>query len=209
MKIKVYNQKGQVAKDLTLPKNIFEVEFNGGLIHRALIRQHSNSRASIAHTLERGDVRGGGRKPFRQKGTGRARQGTTRSPHMPGGGVAFGPRNNANFEIQMPKKMRRAALFSALSQVAREERIFGLESYSDKDLKTKNFVELLTKLPVDRNCLFVVSEKDTDLIRVTKNVPNVKVIQAAYLNIHDLTKFKSVCFVGESVNKTQEVFTNK
>lgn len=209
MKIKVYNQKGEVAKDLNLPKEIFEAEFNEGLIHRALIRQLSNSRAPIAHTLLKGEVRGGGRKPFKQKGTGRARQGSTRNPHMPGGGVAFGPRNNANFEIQMPKKMRRAALFSAISQVAREERIFGLESYSDKDLKTKNFVELLNKLPVERNCLFVISDKDADFTRVTKNVPNVKVIQAAYLNIHDLTKFKSVCFVGESVNKTQEVFTNK
>ena len=104
--------------------------------------------------------------------------------------------------------MRRKALFSALSQVAREERIFGLDAYSDKDLKTKNFVELLKKLPVDRNCLFVTSAKNADFIRVTKNVPNVKVIPAAYLNIHDLTKFKSVCFVGESVNTTKEVFAN-
>ena len=208
MKIDIYNQKGQVAKEMALPKEIFEIEFNEGLIHRALIRQLSNTRSPIAHTLTKGEVRGGGRKPFRQKGTGRARQGSTRSPNMPGGGIVFGPRNVSNFEIQMPKKMRRKALFSALSQKAREKAVFGLDSYADKDLKTKNFAELLAKLPVNRNCLFVIGQKDTDFQRVTKNIPQIKVIQAAYLNVHDLSKFKSICFVGNSVEKTKEIFTN-
>ncbi|MBT6143280.1 50S ribosomal protein L4 [bacterium] len=208
MKIDIYNQKGQVAKEIALPKEIFEVEFNGGLIHRALIRQLAHARSPIAHTLTKGEVRGGGRKPFRQKGTGRARQGSTRSPIMPGGGVVFGPRNVSSFEIQMPKKMRRKALFSALSQKAREKAIFGLDSYSDKDLKTKNFADLLAKLPVERNCLFVTTQKDSDFLRVTKNISQVKVIQAGYLNIHDLSKFRSICFVGDSIDKTKEIFTN-
>src|SRR6056300_371072 len=118
MKIKVYNQKGEVTKDLTLPKSIFGHEFNEVLVHQALVRQLSNSRNPIAHTKTKGEVRGGGRKPYRQKGTGRARQGSTRNPHFVGGGVAFGPRNDRNFQIQMPKKQRRKALLCALSQKA-------------------------------------------------------------------------------------------
>lgn len=208
MKITVYSQTGTKVSDLALPKEIFEVEMNEGLVHQALKRQLSNSRSPIAHTKTRAEVRGGGKKPFRQKGTGRARQGSSRSPINIGGGVSFGPRNNRNFEIQMPKKQRRKALFMALSEKAKGEKLFGLDKYEDKDLKTKNAVTMISKLPVERNILFVTPEKNETLLRVTKNIPNAKTIQVNYVNIHDLIKYDSVCFVGDSVDKAKEIFTS-
>jgi large subunit ribosomal protein L4 len=210
MKIKIYNQKGDVAKETNLPKEVFGLEVKESLVHKALIRQLSNSRSPIAHTLEKGEVRGGGRKPYRQKGTGRARQGSIRNPHYVGGGVAFGPRNNRNFQKQMPKKERRKALLMALSAKATDKQVFGLDKYQDKELKTKNFAELLGKLPVDRDVLIVVSENNddyTNLKRVTGNLPNVKTILANYLNIQDLQKYESLCLVGDSVQTIQETFT--
>lgn len=210
MKIKIYNQKGDVAKETNLPKEVFGLEVKESLVHKALIRQLSNSRSPIAHTLEKGEVRGGGRKPYRQKGTGRARQGSIRNPHYVGGGVAFGPRNNRNFQKQMPKKERRKALLMALSAKATDKQVFGLDKYQDKELKTKNFAELIGKLPVERDVLIVVSENNedyTNLKRVTGNLPNVKTILANYLNIQDLQKYESLCLVGDSVQTIQETFT--
>jgi large subunit ribosomal protein L4 len=208
MKIEIYNQKGEVAKSLELPKEIFQVEVKEELIHQALIRQLSNARNPIAHTQTKGEVSGGGRKPFRQKGTGNARQGSITNPHFIGGGVAFGPRNTRNFELDMPKKQRRKALFMALTLKASEKKIFGLEQYKDKDLKTKNMANLLSKLPMQRDVLMVLSETDPEIKRVTRNIPNVKTITAAYLNIQDLQKYDTVCFVGNSVDKLKETFTN-
>lgn len=210
MKINVYNQKGDVAKEITLPKEFFGLEVNESVIHRALVRQLSNSRSPIAHTLEKGEVRGGGAKPYRQKGTGRARQGSTRNPHFVGGGVAFGPRNNRNFQKQMPKKERRKALLMALSAKATDKQIFGLDKYQDKEFKTRNFAELLNKLPVDRNVLVVVAnnnEEYADLKRVSGNISNVKTILAGYLNIQDLQRYESLCLVGDSIQTIQETFT--
>lgn len=210
MKINIYNQKGDVAKETNLPKEVFGLEAKESVMHKALIRQLSNSRNPIAHTLEKGEVRGGGAKPYRQKGTGRARQGSTRNPHFVGGGVAFGPRNTANFQKQMPKKERRKALLMALSIKAKDKQVFGLDKYEDKEFKTKNFANLLTKLPVERDVLVVVAENDDNyknLKRVTGNLPNVKTILASYLNIQDLQKYESLCLVGDSSQKIQETFT--
>jgi len=207
MKTNLYNEKGDVLKEIKLPEESFGVEFNDVLVHRALIRQLSNSRNPIAHTKTKGEVRGGGRKPYRQKGTGRARQGSTRNPHFVGGGVAFGPRNDRNFQIQMPKKQRRKALLCALSQKAAEKAVIALDKYEDKELKTKNLAATIQKLPVKRNILLVTSENNEGLKRVASNLPNVKVIQTPYLNIHDLIKFKTICFVGEdSIAKVGETF---
>jgi large subunit ribosomal protein L4 len=197
MKTNIYNQKGEVLKEIKLPKECFGVEFNEVLVHRALIRQLSNTRNPIAHTKTKGEVRGGGRKPYRQKGTGRARQGSTRNPHFVGGGVAFGPRNDKNFYIQMPKKQRRKALLCALSQKATEKSVIALDKYEDKELKTKNLAATIAKLPIERNVLLVTSQKDENLNRVASNLKNVKVITTPYLNIHDLTKYRTICFVGE------------
>jgi large subunit ribosomal protein L4 len=208
MKIEIYNQKGEVAKTMELPKDVFQVEVREQLIHQALIRQLANARHAIAHTQTKGEVSGGGRKPFRQKGTGNARQGSITNPHFIGGGVAFGPRNTRNFELDMPKKQRRKALMMALSVKASESKVFGLDSYTDKDAKTKGMADLIAKLPVTRNVLIVLPESDALIKRVTKNLTNAKTITVPYLNIHDLQKYDSLCFVGNGIEKIKETFTN-
>ncbi len=207
MKIDIYNQNGEVAKTMELPKEVFEVELKEELVHQALVRQLANARKAVAHTKTKGEVSGGGRKPFRQKGTGNARQGSITNPHFIGGGVAFGPRNNRNFEKDMPKKQRRKALLMALSVKATESKIFGLESYEDSEAKTKNMAALINKLPVERNILFVLPESNELIRKVTRNLPFAKTITAPYLNIHDLVKYDSVCFVADGIEKTKNTFS--
>jgi large subunit ribosomal protein L4 len=209
MNIDIYNQKGDKVSSKELPTAIFEVEFKGELVHQALVRQLANARKPVAHTQTKGEVSGGGRKPFRQKGTGNARQGSITNPHFIGGGVAFGPRNNRNFELDMPRKQRRKALFMALSAKATDSKIFGLESYDDKEAKTKNLHALVAKLPVNRNVLFVLPEVNEVITRAARNLPYAKLIYVNYLNIHDLVKYESVCFVGDAIEKAEQIFSIK
>ncbi|MBD3330400.1 50S ribosomal protein L4 [Candidatus Peregrinibacteria bacterium] len=206
MKVDLYTQSGEKNGSLTLPKEIFEVKYNEDLIHQALIRQLANKRVAIAHTKTKGEVRGGGRKPFRQKGTGRARQGSIRSPHMKGGGVTFGPRNDRNFCKNMPKKQRRAALFSALSYKAKNNAIIGLEGFNADAPKTKEFNEMLKKLPIERNTLIVIPEKNAVIQKSSSNLPNAKTILAPYLNIHDLQKYRTIVIFKDAVDKLKETF---
>ncbi len=206
MKADLYTQTGEKKGQIDLAKEFFEVPFNADLIHQALVRQHANARNPIAHVKQRSDVRGGGRKPFRQKGTGSARQGSRRTPHYKGGGVVFGPRNTRNFKVDMPKKQRRKALFSALSAKAKNNEIFALESYEAKEVKTKPFAEMIKKLPVERNLLVVIPGKNEIIQKSSANIPNVKTIIVNYLNIADLQKYRKIMFLSESFKKLEEVF---
>ncbi len=209
MKVDLYTQQGEKSGTMDLPEAIFEIPFNKDLVHQALIRQLSNSRIAIAHTKTKGEVRGGGRKPFKQKGTGNARQGSIRNPHMKGGGVAMGPRNNRNFEKDMPKNQRRKALFCALSEKARNNEIIAIEGYTAEMPKTKEFNALLKKLPITRNVLIVVPGKDRIIQKSSGNIANAKTIIASYLNIHDLQKYRQVLLFKESVAKLEETFLKK
>jgi len=206
MKIVVYTQSGEENGTVELPKEIFEVPFNKDLIHQALVMQLSNGRVNLAHTKIRGEVRGGGKKPYAQKHTGRARQGTTRAPHMRGGSVIFGPRNVRNFVLGMPKLQRRKALFSALSEKARSNEIIALESYNVDKPKTKDFASFLKKLPIERNVLIVLPAKNENLEKSSKNLPSTKTILANYLNIQDLQKYKKILFLKEAIGKLNEIF---
>lgn len=201
MKIDLYKQTGEKSGTLELPKEIFETRFNKDLIHQALVRQLSNGRVAIAHTKTRGDVRGGGRKPFRQKGTGNARQGTIRAPQMKGGGIVFGPNKNRNFEKDMPKKQRRKALFSALSVKAKNGEILALEGYEAKEAKTNDFAKMLKKLPIERNVLVVIPEKNTIVQKSSANIPFVKTILVNYINIQDLQKYQKVLLFKAAIEK--------
>ena len=129
MKIDIYNQKGEVTGSTTLPKEIFGVEFNADLVHQIAVSLSANKRQVSAHTKNRAEVRGGGKKPWRQKGTGRARVGSIRSPLWKGGGVTFGPRTDRKFEVEIPKKMRRKALFMVLSQKAKNNTLVVLDKF--------------------------------------------------------------------------------
>lgn len=207
MKVDIYTQTGEKSGQIELPKEIFEVEFNGDLIHQALIRQLANQRVAIAHTKTRSNIKGGQKKPFKQKGTGQARQGSTKGPHMRGGAVVFGPLNTRNFSKDMPKKQRRKALFSALSQKARENHVIALEGYEAKEPKTKEMAALIKKLPIERSVLIVMPEKDANVTKSVKNLPNAKTIIAGYVNIHDLQKYQTLLLFKDSVAKLKETFT--
>lgn len=206
-KITLYNQQGEKKSELEVSDVIFGAKYNQDLIHQALVRQQANARvAAIAHTLTKSEVRGGGRKPHPQKGTGGARQGSIRNPHFKGGGVAFGPRNNRNYKQMMPKKQRRMALFSALSAKLIEGKILALDAYDAKEVKTKKLVEVLQKLPVDKDVLILIPEKNDIMQKSSRNVPFVKTMLVNYLNINDLQKYDKIMFLEEALKKMETLF---
>lgn len=206
MNIDLYSQAGEKLKAVAVADAIFNTEVNEGLIHQAYVRQMSNARYNLAHTLTKGETRGGGAKPFRQKGTGNARQGSIRNPHYRGGGVAMGPRNVRNFEKDMPKKQRRKALFSALTLKAQDNHIIALDQYKETEVKTKSIVTMLSKMPVARKTLIVLDEKNAVLQKSANNVPNVKTLLVNYLNIADLLKYDQVMFLKGALKKAEEIF---
>jgi large subunit ribosomal protein L4 len=206
MKAPLYDQSGKKKGDVTLDKHIFEVEAAEGLIHQYLIYQQANARMPIAHVKNRSAVSGGGKKPFRQKGTGNARQGTTRAPQMRGGGRSFGPKNTRNFSKQMPKAMRRKALFSLLSSKAKDGMIMALDKYEAKEPKTKDIATLITKLPVERNVLLVVDREEKAMKMASRNIANGKTILYNYLNPADIMKYKAILFTEAALNNFQSTY---
>ncbi len=209
MKIDLYTQTGEKKGTVEVPDAMFKVPVNEELVRLAIIRHMSNNRQAGAHTKTRAEVRGGGRKPWRQKGTGRARFGSTRNPIWRSGGIAFGPRNNRNYSVNMPKKARRAALFACLSKKVEDNKVFALDSYETKAPKTKEFAVLASKLPAGRSLLVVLSEKNEVLEKSANNLPNVKVILVDYLNPYDLLSFDNVMFLEASLKKAEELFLSK
>jgi len=209
-KIALYNQDGEKKGEVTVSDVIFGAKYNQDLIHQALVRQLANARPGVlAHTKTKGEVRGGGRKPYRQKGTGNARQGSTRNPHFVGGGVAFGPRNVRNFSKDMPKKQRRQALFSALSAKVNEEKVIALDNYKSEEIKTKKMVTCLQKLPIQKDVLIVIPEKDKSIQKSSQNLPFAKTVLVGYLNIADLQKYDHVLFMEDALKKMEEIFLPK
>ena len=209
MKVDLYTQQGEKNGTLELPKEMFEAKFNKDLIHQTLVRQLANGRIAIAHTKTKGEVSGRGMKPYKQKGTGNARQGSLRNPHMRGGGVSLGPRNMRNFVKLMPKKQRRAALFSALSFKAKHNDIIGLEDYKTDKPKTKDLIELLRKLPIEKDVLIVIPVKNTAMQKSANNIPFAKTILAGYINIQDLQRYDKILIFKDSIAKLKETFFNE
>lgn len=209
MNIDVYSTSGTKKGTKSLPAELFGVDVNEGLIHQALVRQQNNRRASTAHVKTRGEVQGSTRKLFQQKGTGRARRGSVRSPVLRGGGKAFGPRNKANYVTDMPKKMRRKALACCLSMQAKAGIIFGIENFSNEH-KTKQFIALLQKLPVElgRRITIVVPAKHEALQLAARNVPRVRVIIADYLNPEDILQARHLIFVSDAIDRAVELFVD-
>jgi large subunit ribosomal protein L4 len=207
LKVDLYNQEGQKKGEIKVSEEIFGQKFNKDLVHQALVRQGANARSGvIAHTLTKGEVHGGGKKPFRQKGTGNARQGSTRNPHWRHGGVAFGPRNTRNFSKNMPRKQRRLALFSALSVKLNENKILALDAWDTDKIKTKMFVEMLHKLPIEKDVLIILPSKNDLLLKSSRNLPFVKTIVLNYINIADLQKYDHVLFMEEALKNIDHTF---
>jgi large subunit ribosomal protein L4 len=193
------NQTGQIE----VSDEVFGAPVNNPLMHQALVRQLSNARLGTHKTKTRGEVRGGGRKPWKQKGTGRARQGSIRASQWVGGGVAFGP-TPRTYVKAMPKKMHRAALRCALSVKAGAGQIVVLDGLSLSEPKTKQAVELFKALGLsDQNVLFVVAEKDQNIDRSVRNLPAVRLIQSGYLNVRDLLGHDVLVMAKDAVEQVE------
>lgn len=184
---------------MKLNDKVFGIEVNEGLVHRALMLQLANGRLALSHTKTRGEVRGSTRKLFRQKGTGRARAGSNRSPIRIGGGVAMGPRNNRNYTLQMNKKERQRALFSVLSAKAKDKQLLVVKNLDVKEAKTKMMSAIFAALPTGKTSLVAIAEKNESTQRSAENLKNVKMIQASYLNIADLLKYETLVLPEDTV----------
>ncbi|MCK4781987.1 50S ribosomal protein L4 [Candidatus Parcubacteria bacterium] len=207
MKVAVYNQKGEEAGKTELPADIFDVKMNPDLVHQVAVSQMSNRRKVIAHTKDRGAVRGGGRKPWRQKGTGRARAGSTRSPIWRGGGITFGPTNERNFKKRIPKKMKTKALFIVLSQKARDKELIVLNELKPEKAKTKVMFNILNNFPCKaKTCLIALAKIDKNAILGARNIPKTATIQAKDLNCLDLLNYKYLMIPKEAIDAIKETF---
>lgn len=212
MKISIYNQKGQEMEKAELNSDIFGVKMNHSLLHQAVNAQSANSRKVIAHTKDRSEVRGGGRKPWRQKGTGRARHGSNRSPIWRGGGITFGPTNERNFTKKINKKMKRKALFMALSSKLTDNEMIMLDKLELKEAKTKQMIEIMDNLQnaLDKNLqkgmLVVMPGSDEKVIQASNNIPKVKIIRADSLNILDVLKYKHLLLIKGSEKTIERIY---
>ena len=184
----VHNLTGEVVGSVELDETVWGIEPNIGVMHQALLRQQANARLGTHQTKTRAEVRGGGRKPWRQKGTGRARQGSIRAPQWTGGGVVWGP-HPRKYTQAMPKKMRGLAIRSALSAKLRDERMMVVDGLLSIEPKTKAMLGVVAAMPESRSYLLVVGEKSESLLRASGNIENVWVIQANYLNVRDVLKY--------------------
>lgn len=200
MKTNLFDQGGNSIWEIELNEAVFGLETNEGLIHRALVYQLANNRMVVAHTKTRWERRGSTRKIYRQKGTGRARMGSNRSPIRKKGWVAFGPRNNANFTLAMNKKERRKALFCVLSSKLQNKELIVVDAISFTEAKTKNMVEVFKNLPIADKVLVALPAKDENVERSTSNIPYAKSILVDYLNVKDLLKYKTLILVKGSLD---------
>jgi len=185
MRVPLKNMAGETVGEVELQDQVFAVPVNEAVMHQALLRQRANARLGTVQTKTRSDVSGGGRKPWRQKGTGRARQGSIRAPHWKGGGVVFGP-HPRSYEQKMPRKMRRLALRSALSAKAAEERVVVVDELAMEKPRTKEMVAMLGRLAVDGSALILLHEPIWAVEEAASNLPQVKTLRTCSLNVADL-----------------------
>jgi large subunit ribosomal protein L4 len=210
MKVNIYNLEGKEVGQTLLPKEIFDIKINSDLVHQVVVSQMANRRQVSAHTKTRAEVRGGGKKPWRQKGTGRARHGSIRSPIWRGGGITFGPRKEKVFKKKIPKKMRRKALFMVLSEKARKNLLLVLDNFKLEKPKTKTVAEILKKLPSKlESSLIILPRIEKNIILSARNIPKIQTIQAKDLNCLDLLSFKYLIFPKESIKIIKETFLRK
>lgn len=226
IKLNVYNQKAEVAGQMEVSERIFGAKVNRVIINEAVVAQNANERQVLANTLDRSEVRGGGKKPWRQKGTGRARAGSSRSPIWIGGGVTFGPTKDRNFKKKLNKKSRQAALFMLLSDRLADNRLLVLENPALTDYKTKvmndsisALEEKVLKLIIDdtkkngkkarterRSLVIISAEYDDKFIRSVRNLAGVTMLNSENINIVDLMKARNIILTQGSVKKLESVY---
>jgi large subunit ribosomal protein L4 len=221
METQIYNQKGKSVGKFELPESIFGVPWNGDLVHQVVTAMQANARTPVAHTKDRSDVRGGGRKPWKQKGTGRARHGSSRSPIWIGGGVTHGPRNEKSYDQKINKKMKAKALYTVLSEKLRKGQIIFLEELNLKDIKTKDAVSVIKDLSAlkgfekmtggkNPNIYISVPAKGDVIKKSFANIKTVEVDEVRNMNPVDLLAFRyiiisqpteSIAFLGGKIEK--------
>lgn len=204
MLVPVHNMAGEPIGEIELRDEIFAAPINKTVMHQALVRQLANARRGTHKTKERGEVSGGGRKPWRQKGTGRARQGSTRAPQWRGGGIVFGPKPRS-YEQKMPRKMRRVAMRSALSAKLSNEQLVVVEELSMSQPKTKAMVEILQNLKVDKSALILLPERNMNVELSARNLPEVKALQAGYLNMRDLLGHRTLVLTPNAISEIERI----
>jgi len=205
MKVDIFNMKGEKVGKKELPAALFEAPINKDLMHQAFIRQMANARLGTHQTKVRGEVSGGGRKPWKQKGTGRARQGSTRAAQWRGGGIIFGP-TPRSYEQRMPKKMRQGAVRSALSVKASDQKIVVLDDLRMAEPKTREMALMLQRLSVDSSALILMPESDLAVEKSANNLPDVKLLRAHYLNVRDLLSYDYVVIPKAALAVIEEIW---
>ena len=203
-KVAVYNMEGKEVDSIELNDSIFGVEINEHLVHMAVLQQLANNRQGTQKAKTRSEVRGGGRKPWRQKGTGHARQGSTRSPQWTGGGVVFAP-TPRDYSFKLNKKEKRAALKSALTSRVVENKFVVVDELKLDEIKTKKFVEVLKNINVEK-ALVVLNDMDEKVIASAANIPTVKTTQTNELNVFDVLKYDTVVVTKAAVATIEEVY---
>ena len=202
--VSVYNMEGKEVGSLELNDAVFGVEVNEHLVHMAVVQQLANNRQGTQKAKTRSEVRGGGRKPWRQKGTGHARQGSTRAAQWTGGGVVFAP-TPRDYTFKLNKKEKRAALRAVLTTKVSNQKFIVLDELKMDSIKTKEFQAVLENLKVD-NALVVLNDKDNNVVLSARNIPNVKTTLTNTLNVFDVLKYKTVIVTKEAVATIEEVY---
>ncbi len=202
--VKVYNMEGKEVGSMELNDAVFGVEVNEHLMHMAVVGQLANKRQGTQSAKTRAEVSGGGRKPWKQKGTGHARQGSTRSPQWTGGGVVFAPKPK-EYSLKMNKKEKAAAIKSALTSKVSEEKFIVIDDLSVSEIKTKKIVNLLDSLKLNK-ALFVTTEKNDMVNASARNIPDVRTTESGSINVFDIMKYDTVIIAKDAVKKIEEVY---
>jgi large subunit ribosomal protein L4 len=203
-KVSVFNMEGKEVGSMDLNDSIFAVEINEHLVHMAVVQQLANNRQGTQKAKTRSEVSGGGRKPWRQKGTGHARQGSTRSPQWTGGGVVFAP-TPRDYSFKLNKKEKRAALKSVLTSAVNENKFIVVDELKLDSIKTKDFAKVLTNLNVEK-ALVVLDSNDKNVVMSAKNIPTVKTALTNTINVYDILKYNTVVVTKAAVDQIQEVY---
>jgi len=204
-KVDVYDINGKVVGDIELSENIFSVDVNENAIHQVVVNQLANKRQGTQSTKTKSEVRGGGIKPWRQKGTGRARQGSIRSAQWIKGGIVLGPKPRS-YSYTLPKKLRRLALKSALSSKVNENEILVLDSLNFDKIKTRQMVDVLKNLNVNETAVIVIADKNESVQMSARNIPGVKTLLVNTMNVYDIVKHEKFIITRDAVSKVEEVY---
>ena len=204
-KVKVYNMQAQEVGSITLPEDLFAVEYNEPLIHEAIVAYNANQRQGTKSALTRSEVRGHAKKPYRQKGTGHARQGSTKGPQFTGGGVVFAPKPR-DFSKKMNKQAKRLALLSALSQKIKQKEVVVLDKFAFGDAKTKEAQAFMDAFKLKGSLVVVNDANDQTILRATANIPSLEVARADDLNIYQVVANKNVVLTESAIKSIKEAY---